>query len=457
MANHVQSLPLDEAHRRFQQAQSTIQELEKIVAQEESKPKPSKQPAREPTTAPPPTRQEPRKLAPRPACITLDPAWGGTIEEMVNLDSYQITLKPLSSSPSDHNITDVRLEREPNDTTLALVGDILSWKLPVIVHDYTLVQLKDCLSIRLQCSPDAFLDSEYCPTTPRIDKLECNSCQTTLLSEPIARVVPLPNGYWDEISDYLICYPGEPAVNFGSALVPLESAWEDASAFVLHPDSLGTCVTMLQSVDPYGTHSSSASSWQPEGRQVETLCCSYCCSPVGIATNQGYHLYKHRLLGSSSSGTVPIFIANELKRYAESQAIFTFVVTMSSTKKCLLLHVVSWDSKIINAATGAGTKKRVVKVIYEESSQLPHQEEDDLTSWSWGGLDLCCDPSSDVATTTNKQKSVILTLEDDEWTDLIQSIRSSQYYFPQEVVNATILIKLGKLSNEAGLAAMDLY
>jgi hypothetical protein len=203
-------------------------------------------------------------------------------------------------------------------------------------------------------------------------------------------------------------------------------------------------------------------------------------------------LYKHRLLLSQEQDTaptaaaaVPIFIANELKRYAESQAIFTFVVVAASSSSqhnkdkisCLLLHVMSWDSTMLAVmggreepsptanASSQQKKKRVVKLIYEESSQLPafHHEEtasDDITSWTWGGLDLCCDPGDASSTTTTKAKSVVLTLEEDEFAELVDSIRSSPYYFPQQVVDATIMVKLGikeaRSKAAVGMAALDL-
>lgn len=482
-------LPLEEAQRRFQQTQATIEELEKVVSADEmGESTPSHEnprevvPPSEPLLPKPlapellapkplashplapkplaPKRLVPKPLAPHPPVpkppqrctrMTLHPDWCGSVEEMPHLNSYQITLKPRSMEFLD-NVADVHFEQLSNDATKVTVGDIFSWKLAVPVQDYRVVRLSDTLSIRLQCQADAFLDPIFSLASPTqvIEQVECKSCSTKLLSHPINRVVPLPSGYWEEITDYIICYPGDPAVNFGTTVVPKESAWEDASVWVLHPDSLGEAAATLQTVDPYGTRLTTSESWQPEGRQVESLCCSYCCAPLGVVTNQGFHLYKHRL----GSGSVPIFVANELKRYAESQAIFTFVVATSSSPRCLLLHVVSWDSHMI----ADGIRSRVVKVIYEEAPHLPklEQQEDDLTSWTWGGLDLCCAPGASFET---KQKFVILTLDNDEWNELCKCITSddNKYCFSQEVVNATVLVKLGQASTgKAGLVAMDL-
>ena len=512
--------------------------------------------------------------------ITVDPAWSATVEEMLHLSSYQITLKPLpiemsESSPSSdaspslltqHDIHDVRITFEPQGgggdkkSTLLTVGEIMTWKLPVQVQEYSYSKLTDdCISIRLKCTEvDDFLIATP-PVTPRIQQMHCKSCQCPLLSNPIERVVPLPSGYWDEISDYLICYPGQPAVHFGSTTntVPIDLIWEDPSVWVVHPDLVADTVQPLAAVDLYATQpflggggATNESSWRPQQllsqRQqqqqqqqqddsddilaIEQLCCSYCCFPLGLATHEGYYLYQHRLMGlvqepelqqqqrqsmtnssnliTTSRESVSIFVAQELKRHAESQAIFTFVVTCDDANRkkdethldrlsqsttatsttgphssvggrplvtCLLLHVVSWDSILLHASASAQiTPKRVVKVIYEVSSTMPSTvtmddgKDPDFSSWTWGGMDLCCDPLTEtplwnetdmLSISKKKLKSVHLTLDPDEWEELVLSITQCPYSFPQEVVDATIRVKLGMSadSTNAGMAAMDLY
>jgi HECT-like Ubiquitin-conjugating enzyme (E2)-binding/MYND finger len=606
---HVQSLPLEEAHRRFQQTQQTMRELEayqssiveKTVISIQAKPDSNgdtaqgTSPVQQQSTAI--ERKETRersteRIRPkRPLAITIDPAWNATIEEMLHLFSYQITLKPLSiamaesSSPSSdsssftNDIPDVSITFEPSQgdgkkSSILRVGKIMSWDLPVQVQEYNYSKLTDCISIRLKlCTAaaangnddlDNFLVS-VAPVTPRIQQMHCKSCHGPLLSHPVERVVPLPSGYWDEISDYLICYPGQPTVHFGSTTntVPIDLIWEDPSVWVVHPHLVADTVQPLAAVDLYATqpfHGSStttiqhvrtttSSSWRPQQLQlqqqrhlqpenddddfifaIEQLCCSYCCFALGLATHEGYYLYQHRLVGlaqeprqqqqsttrtnSSQAMTsrVSIFMAQELKRHAESQAIFTFVVTSTAKRTnhetsldqstttrsstsptsphsstgsrptCLLLHVVSWDSIILHASAASAeiVPKRVVKVIYEVCSNMPvttGDKDQDISSWTWGGLDICCDPLPTATTekplmnetaTTNarditsqkKLKSVHLILDPDELEELILSVTHCPYSFPQEVVDATIRLKLGMSadsSNDAGMAAMDLF
>ena len=589
---HVQSLPLDEVHRRFQQAQQTIKELEAhqsaIVHNIESETeKGIKNEASIGPAAPiqQPTNVQERStdpIRPKPFIgITLHPAWNATIEDMVHLLSYQITLKPMTMSLITHNLPDMSITFQPhhgsNQSTLCSVGEIMSWILPMQVQEYTFSKQSDCISIRLKCTAavaaDDFMTSVP-PVTSRIHQLQCKSCRAPLLSHSIERIVPLPSGYWDEISDYLICYPGQPAVHFGSTTntVPVDMIWEDPSVWVVHPDLLADTVQPLAAVELYATQqrlptsstqplrnssgNSTGNSWRPQQQKslqqqrqqqdevdvfvVEQLCCSYCCYPLGLATLEGHYLYRHRLVlglepnqgheqpqqssqpsiqdpdqGATIASRVAIFIAQELKRYAESQAIFTFIVTATTTaahnaktmtnmnppgpnyettttttsspqlRFCLLLHVVSWDSILLHASA-ASTEifpKRVVKVIYKVSSMVTtagddnddedDEQDQDISTWRWGGLDLCCDPIVTTATATSplnetpiaattsqkKLKSVHLTLDPDEWEELVMAVTQCPYFFPKDVVDATIGVKLGRdeIGSNAAMAAMDLY
>ena len=191
--------------------------------------------------------------------------------------------------------------------------------------------------------------------------------------------------------------------------------------------------------------------------------------------------------------SIAIFVAQELKRYAESKAIFTFIVSptkesanhhhnetnesSSTNSQSLLLHVVSWDSVLLDLSASQGVPKRVVKVIYELSSHMPlptmetAERDPNNFAWSWGGLDFCCDPITAPITTTasikknqadlNKEGSKFahLILDGDEFHELVTWITNCPYVFPQEVVAATIRIKLGLHENsvKAGMAAMDLF
>jgi len=512
MIDHVQKLSVEEAHIRLQQVQDSIEKFEKYIptldnrddeplhdvppslAQVSSK-------GEETVSAPKKTKEKqeftekasqffdsPAQQQTRPHLVqteieskkekqtisnimTVDEQWAVSIEELANLKSYQIILSPLTilgDNPMLSNL-EVSFETDNRETQLK-VGNIFFWALPGLVENYRASKQTDYLSIRLQMDNSEFDNDINYKISGSLEKMECTFCSSNLLTKSINRVVPLPSGHWEEITDYLLCYPGQPIVDFGKTIVPTGAAWEDASVWVLHPEDIDT-VAVLKSVDPYGTlvspKTSSSFSWLPAhsnagDEEIATLCCNYCCAPLGIATQQGYHLYKHRLSNGCLSLSVARFVAHQLKRYAESQAIFTFVVIPSSDSKlnegCLLLHILSWDNCRIGLTTGS--RIPAVKLIYQQLSQLPafhFDEVADLTSWTWGGLDLCCAPGA--GTNTSKAKSVTLSLDFKEWKELSDQLIESFQLFPKEIVDATVLVKLGKgvSGDNIGLAMLDLH
>ena len=104
------------------------------------------------------------------------------------------------------------------------------------------------------------------------------------------------------------------------------------------------------------------------------MTCANCCSTLGYVSDRDadtYQLYKHlldcggpddiggrRCCPASSSSfadhTCGSFLAREMVRYAESDAVFAFVVGLSDendrTKtgahpgECILLRILSWDT-----------------------------------------------------------------------------------------------------------------
>ena len=220
-------------------------------------------------------------------------------------------------------------------------------------------------------------------------------------------------------------------------------------------------------------------SWQDarDGESV-SLCCGRCCSPLGFASlssPETWRFWKHRLsvpktatvkeskrtsdrtaMGTflSSSLLLPFtnlkplgscssFLARELVRYAESKAIFTFVVrceenddesyyadnetdggtpvattAKNNEKKCLLLRLLSWETAMATSFDGNDESssspppavqprpsrrlgfRRVAKIVFEETidpTALPkkgtaHGDNGSATQWFWGGVDLCCPP-----------------------------------------------------------------
>lgn len=496
MINHIQNISLEEAHNRLQQVQSSIEKIEKYVPQlgnqnEEalhgidplqasSKVKATLPIAKKKEDQKKDTERVPQMMAQRQFnyknCNRISDQWAILIEELQNIQSYQIILSPLKENNNKQMVLDLEVAVETNrmDKSKLIVGNVLSWIVPGLVENYQSSKHNDYISIRLQMKTSEFQNDNNYKVSSSIENLECYFCGSNLLIKSIDRIIPLPSGHWEEITDYLLCYPGQPVVDFGKTSVPIRAAWEDVSVWVLHPEDI-EAVSVLESVEPYGTFvsqdSQSSFSWLPapvgneDDQDIQTICCNYCCAPLGIATQQGYHVYKHRLSNDELSLSVSKFVAFQLKRYAESQAVYTFIVVpghgLKSNEECLLLHILSWDTCRYDLTTGY--RIPIVKLIYQRLSQLPllhFDEAADLTSWTWGGLDLCCVPGVGASNNRSKAKSVTLTLDSSEWESLEAQLSASSRLFPKDIVDATVLVKLGRdvsVSEDVGLTTLDLH
>lgn len=199
------------------------------------------------------------------------------------------------------------------------------------------------------------------------------------------------------------------------------------------------------------------------------------------------HSGASRQLSSCSS-----FLAREMVRYAESKAIFTFLVilndesttsgiTHSPSKKCLLLRLVSWDTNMATDTLPSSERLdfgRFAKIVFEETTLDHTMNTDDLTKWVWGGVDLCCLPpgqegvasqeklssqdssqQESVLPTDGQISTVKLQLPPDEYDLVLQELSESKKYFSKAVTKATILMKMGVdalTSTNIGLAAISL-
>lgn len=355
----------------------------------------------------------------------------------------------------------------------------------------------------------------------------------------IHSVLPLPSGYWDDIEDYLICYDGQANVNFNSSTMNAirNVALEDDAVIVLHRDDVidgesrergGVCTT--RDVKGYGEHSSSllrsygnsisgigagsggsssemitsisstsSQLWKDKSamkvHKGNTLTCSNCCSALGFVSGNDsntFRFYKHLLsCGNPSSSlkkeknvfskhTCGSFLAREMVRYADNEAIYTFIVgvsdendwtRMSRPSECILLHMISWDSVVAGLdgsekdgeMNGDGVDdaiqfEKVLKVIFDKTtdrgqhSSSVQDDNDDVTKWTWGRIDLCCPPSSsssmaDEASSPNnpqtKASSVRIFISKQEWSGLEQALITGSAYFSESVKDAFVVSKLG--------------
>ena len=383
--------------------------------------------------------------------------------------------------------------------------------------------------------------------------------QTTSVSGSIIQsILPLPIGYWEDISEYLSCYDGQAVIDFtnimSNIVVIPNIAYEDSTILVLHRDNVsiiggsgsnsnssnarasrsGVCILNDDRLVGYGEHHSSTSnnnnedandgmpstillSWKDKGMSSTTetcsiIACANCYLTLGYVSNNNssdrntLRLYKHlldcgskpnnydddnsdenniKLCGNGrtrndsnqsslslstttfSKYTCISFLANEMVRYAESNAIYTFIVGVSdvydwtrmgisgssSSEDYILLRILSWDtpmSTITSSGEEGGREMRqddmlvssslsiesilcfqkAVKVIYEvvnnndttrhgrpfsKSTNSTVVDSDDSLVWTWrGNNDFCCpspsprfrqSPLSTSSTTTTEVDS----------------------------------------------------
>ncbi len=257
-----------------------------------------------------------------------------------------------------------------------------------------------------------------------------------------------------------------------------------------------------------------------------TICCNQCCSVLGFASIEEpdtCRLLKHRLCAKDNNNsdqynlksvkdwfaqnTSASFIARELIRYAESQAVFTFVIfgeesspsTSTLPNRALLLKLLSWNTSM-GFVTKSGAQSinkekeftpsiddggvvqmgRIAKVIFEEVDDPNHHllgnmsnggtDGTDPMSFSWN-VDPCCPPFGGAAAARKEGKdssgtpvgpkaSVHMHLPTDDWKHLREAIEIGRQFIPDSISQATVLMKLGMngevTKGRAGLSILQL-
>jgi hypothetical protein len=374
-----------------------------------------------------------------------------------------------------------------------------------------------------------------------LNHLCCRSCHNPIVKSHnttnqsvIRSVLPLPSGYWDEITDYLICYDGvsctlqsyllelvqkcpcivltsvsfyfqQPTVEFTSSSTSAiqGTALEDDVILILHRQDLlteggGICELNVKGYGEYCSadddideNEANSQRWKDKSLRsdadVRAVACAICCSTLGFVSSHDtdtFRFYKHLLSCNVSNAvrdnrnlfanhTCSSFLAREMIRYAESEAIYTFIVETDSRNapsRWILLRMLSWDTLMATAShadakSDEGAKAqfhKVLKVIFEETSSLD-MTSDNPMDWQWGGIDLCCPPlqskgirlgvvdndESDLdkmifsASRQTKVTSVRICLSVGEWHELRHSLVHQSKYFSESVRDAVVMTKLG--------------
>ena len=152
--------------------------------------------------------------------------WIYVVEGMRNISSYQVTLWPKKQgetlpNPDELNVS-MQYASKGNTMVILRKHDVIVFsaqfpgRLLAAPGSRNVVQRhSECLSLRLQSHDsfdDALSDSSSITSLAAVRSICCQYCDQALLDETgkkgIQKVLPLPKGYWDEVTDYLICYNG---------------------------------------------------------------------------------------------------------------------------------------------------------------------------------------------------------------------------------------------------------
>jgi hypothetical protein len=504
--------------------------------------------------------------------------WRFHVEDMSNLSCFQVHLEPrrrdasmpfnaeweisMQSIDSDRTVVSFRPSRHGSETVLRLEFPASLLPEPR-VYPTDPVGSSAAVSIRLSYKGLSTSDS-YTRTSKTIspdvaNRLACRVCHQSLTravrssvttkaptdtdtatatstsddkgggeseggSAVIQRVQMLPSSQWDDMTDYLMCYPGAAAINFGSAsTAALQGAvWQDESLAVFHAQDVDGAVCVL-AISGYGEDGREGESENDDSDVPETpsdpllvrggsrpwreavggatLTCSQCATVLGwapIDLPDTFRFLQHRLTvspstapGSTDEGASvqrsSSYVAREMIRYAETQAIFTFCVVNTADgdgpqqqqqhQQRFWLRLLTWDTQTADSIVDDGKCrlqwKSVAKILYEETNDAVTDGADDSKAaasvvWMWNN-DLCCPPESSSvpqSTTSSSNAStgtaslIRLYLTDDEWQQLRADLLSGGQYYPKAVVQAMVMAQTGRMmdlnAGNVGLAAIPI-
>jgi len=218
---------------------------------------------------------------------------------------------------------------------------------------------------------EVIAENEVPTTVEDVNSAACRFCEHELLEGGVEEVLPLPAGEWDEISDYLQC-ANETMYNFSSVDIGARKGLclEDSRMLVLHHNEFRVGGLEIMAIEGYGEENEKDG--EEEKRMVDktsinfrgerkfgsggvTLACCRCCSTLGYSSLESpetFRLYKHRL--NFNSYNIGFFVAREIIKYCESQAVFVYVGECLNKNERIVMKVLSWDSKMMVKGGGEG-------------------------------------------------------------------------------------------------------
>lgn len=148
--------------------------------------------------------------------LALDFSLVDDINEDMGLDTSYYEIKLFQAN----QYTPMLLLKLPTDKSISRHATAPNYNISINNDSISIrIQLHEAVTTECTNVTDELLCSNastFSPTTSDAEALNhlcCRTCRNPILShttkEPVIRsVLPLPSGFWDEITDYLICYEG---------------------------------------------------------------------------------------------------------------------------------------------------------------------------------------------------------------------------------------------------------
>ena len=343
------------------------------------------------------------------------------IENLSNLSCYQISLRPPPSQFSLHPISDSYTQLQLDDLTVVLPG-VLSTP-QVYTTDGSL----------LRCSYEPTDEPlRVAASQPPASLVACRQCGHEICKQPPQRVLPLPSGQWDDLQDYLTCYPGQASIEFGTVHAQPNCLWFSDRTLVLHVDDAN--VVLL--------------SWTTNGSGQARLG----VAPVDVDATLHLDRYTLQTTEDAPLGSVAQYVAHSLIDASATQARFAAQL-VDDTGRCLWLRLVSGDTCTMRDTKGW---RKVAKILFYETREA--------STMSVFERDWCCpSPTMFLPEALKDDESVSfeqIRVDDVYWDECYRDLSESGEIFDRDTVDAVALAKLGKSLEEApskiGLAMIPL-
>ena len=191
------------------------------------------------------------------------------IEQFPHLSCYQLDLRPKSAVEGkavelQHWSIHISTDDSKDVSTISLYNALcqhnFSFCIPGCMKDSldSVSVSNGRLSIRLsyEAISEPFVYSKS-TSIEAANQISCLSCGSLLLCDEnaprIQRVAPLPTGLWDEMGDYLVCFEGQPSIDFTSSSTEAQRGLvlEDSTVLVYHFDDIAPNLQVL-AIPGYG-------------------------------------------------------------------------------------------------------------------------------------------------------------------------------------------------------------